>query len=159
MIPFEDPGLSDSASSATTTLCMDLRLGLPCAGSYRFSQRVDPVIGSLSKPSTETERMSEDRSKHEFTCDFGGGVKATATIDVDALRRGRGQSQFLLLEWVGKPNYTHTAAYRAWMLSVQQQAAELLPGRILWAFRSDQRTTEHFALEPGQPPKSLSEKA
>jgi hypothetical protein len=99
--------------------------------------------------------MNEERSKHEFTCDFGGGVKATATIDVNALKKGRGTSQYLSVVWEGKPNSTHTAAYRAWMLSVQQQAAELLPGKILWAIQIDPRTREFFALEPGQPPRRM----
>lgn len=99
--------------------------------------------------------MNEERSKHEFTCDFGGGVKATATIDVNVLRQGRGKSQYLSVVWEGKRNSTHLAAYRDWMLTVQQQAAELLPGRILWAIQIDPRTTDYFALEPGQPPRRL----
>ena len=100
--------------------------------------------------------MSEECSKHEFTCDFGGGVKATATIDVNVLRQGKGKSQFLSVVWEGKRNSSHFAAYRDWMLTVQQHAAELLPGRILWAIQTDPRTTEYFALEPGQQPRRLT---
>ena len=58
--------------------------------------------------------------------------------------------KYLTLEWEGQPQRKHTDTYRAWMLTVQQHAAESLPGRILWVFKVN-NVHEFYALEPGKP--------
>jgi hypothetical protein len=99
--------------------------------------------------------MSSAQNQHTFSCDFGDGAGATARIDVDALRSGKGKTQYLFIEWTGKPGPAHLPKYRAWMMTVQQRAAELLPGRILWAVQTGPNVCEFYALEPGMPPKRL----
>lgn len=96
--------------------------------------------------------MSSEESKHTFRCEFGDGVTATATIDVGLLRAGKGKTQFLTIEWDGERQNRHFSAYKRWMLTVQQHAAELLPGRILWVINNG-GSAEMYRLEPGKPPQ------
>jgi len=92
-----------------------------------------------------------EQSNHQFTCDFDDGVNVTASIDLDALRRGKGKAQFILIEWNGERTEKHITGYRHWMLDINQKAAELLAGRILWSFQPNPNTHEIYEFEPGKP--------
>ena len=108
-----------------------------------------------TKSAQYSSAMSSGQNQHTFSCDFGDGAGVSARIDVDALRNGKGKTQYLFIEWTGKPGPAHLPKYRAWMMTVQQRAAELLPGRILWTIQTGPKVWEFYALEPGMPPKRL----
>ena len=91
--------------------------------------------------------MSDDLT-HRFTLDFGDGVTVSAVLDVEKLRKSRGKAQFCNVIWDGNRKESHKSLYRQWMLDVQQRAAELLPGKIMWVFQ-----TEIYTLEPGKKPR------
>lgn len=91
--------------------------------------------------------MSNDL--HTYTCKFRAGLSATATLDVQALREGQGKTQYVTIEWTGgKPHKRDIPTYIRWMLEIQQAAADLLPGRVLyWPIGSK----TYYVLEPGKP--------
>ena len=86
-----------------------------------------------------------DDLTHKFSLDFGDGVTVTAVIDVKKLRESKGKLQFCVVEWDGKRKESHKPLYKQWMIDVQQKAADLLPGKIMWMFEK-----EVYAFEPGK---------
>jgi hypothetical protein len=94
-------------------------------------------------------------TNHKFTCDFGDGVFATGTIDVAELRKTRGKTRFFVVERLGERKESHKPKYLEWMMEVHQAAAELLPGRILYAFMPRTNVYEFYAFEPGKHPVKL----
>lgn len=95
--------------------------------------------------------MKNKEATHTFTCEFGGGVTATATIDPGVFRASHNQTRVVNVEWQGQVKPRHVPHYRRWMIEVQQKAADLTSQKIMWAFQPDTNTVEIYGFEPGKP--------
>ena len=96
-------------------------------------------------------KMTDSESNHVFSCAFGGGVTATAIVDVTAARSER---EWIRVKWNGVDRLVpreHADLFRAWMLDVQQTVADLLNAPLTWGFGPDMDNLEVYQFVPGQP--------
>ncbi len=89
-----------------------------------------------------------NESDHVFSCAFGGGVTATATVDLRAVRLG--QEGWIKLKFDGLVTPANEHLYRAWMLDVHQKVADLSHQKIMLGFGEDETKLEVYQFEAGE---------
>ena len=94
---------------------------------------------------------TESGSDHVFSCDFGDGVTATITVDINAARSGQEGLEWVKFKVEGTVRRKHVPLFRTWGLDVHQKVTDLLDRTMFWPFSPDEKTTEFYLFRPGQP--------
>lgn len=87
-----------------------------------------------------------------YKCDFGDGVTATASINLESLKSARGKVEFYTVEFTGQPHPNMIPQYRDWMLMIHRDAADFINDKILFVFQPAVGVCQMWACAPNSDP-------